>query len=51
MIKRLENLPREERLKELGLLSLEQRKLKGVLVTIFPHLKGSYKRGQRLCLH
>ncbi|GAB0176360.1 hypothetical protein GRJ2_000101200 [Grus japonensis] len=41
MIKWLENLPCGERLKELGLFSLE--KAQGDLITLFQHLKGSCK--------
>ncbi|PKU28010.1 glycerol kinase [Limosa lapponica baueri] len=41
MIKGLENLPCEERPKELALLSLE--KGQGDLITVFQYLKGSYK--------
>ena len=51
MIEGLEYPSYEERLRQLGLCSLEERRLQGDLIMAFQYLKGAYKQERTNFLH
>ena len=47
---KIEHLPYEVRLRELGLFSLEKRKHQGDFIVAFQHMKGAYRKAEESLL-